>query len=127
MRRLQRIFLLSLCLAVTMVARGQSPSAVQGPSRVDDAYQLLANGTLLGSFGKFPANGQSPVGYIERPRYFRLPRVQSPSTNGSDEGTQVLAFRVWMSPIWHGSPNSGGLRAAPFLGEARTGDGGRAD
>ena len=88
--------------------------ALAGPADVDDAYQVFANGRLLGSFGKFPASGGRPVIYVTQPRMFALPPAQ-----GDRSGTRVLAFRVWMSPITltH-DPDAGGMHTAPLLGEA---------
>ncbi len=89
--------------------------AVLGPADVDDAYQVFADGRLLGSFGKFPASGGRPVIYSSQPRMFPLP--QAAGENG--DSTQVLAFRVWMEPstLTH-EPDAGGMKSAPLLGEA---------
>jgi hypothetical protein len=86
--------------------------ALAGPSAVDDGYQILQDGNLLGSFGGFST--PSPVIYSTQPMMFALP--QSP--DGSPT-TRVLAFRVWMEPsTLKDFPDVGGLRTAPLLGEA---------
>ncbi len=89
--------------------------ALTGPADVDDAYQVFANGKLLGSFGKFPASGGRPAVYNTQPRMFSLP--QPGGTAGA--ATQVLAFRIWMEPsTLILSSDAGGMHAAPLLGEA---------
>jgi hypothetical protein len=87
------------------------PLALAGPAGVDDAYQLFADGELLGSFGDFTSS--PPRVYWERPELFRLPE----SSTASD-GVRVLAFRVWMEPATLADPIAGGMRAAPVLGES---------
>jgi hypothetical protein len=85
--------------------------AVDGPSDVDDAYQLFANGTLLGSFGDF--SGAFPEPYFSQPMQFPIqPGPQASST-------LVLAFRIWLTPYAaEFIPNAGGLHTAPLLGSA---------
>jgi hypothetical protein len=86
--------------------------ALAGPSAVDDGYEVLQDGNLLGSFGGFSSS--RPVVYSTQPMMFALP--QSP--DGSPT-TRVLAFRVWMEPsTLKDFPDVGGLRTAPLLGEA---------
>jgi Stage II sporulation protein E (SpoIIE) len=86
--------------------------ALAGPSAVDDGYQILQDGNLLGSFGRFST--PKPVIYSTQPMMFALP--QSP--DGSPT-TRVLAFRIWMDPsTLKDFPDVGGLRSAPLLGEA---------
>ena len=91
--------------------------ALAGPSNVDDAYQVFANGTLLGSFGKFTTGRQRPVIYATRPQMFLLPQTRT--SNNIGVTTQVLAFRVWMEPhtlIFE--RDAGGFHNAPLLGES---------
>jgi len=91
---------------------GQS-FAVIGPSNVDGAYQVFANGVLLGSFGKFPENGQPPVEYTTQPVMFQLPPVLAGNTD------LVVAFRVWTGPhILAVAPDAGGFHSAPLLGDS---------
>ena len=89
--------------------------ALVGPADMDDAYQIFANGKLLGSFGKFPASDGRPMIFFTQPRMFPLP--QPGGTAGV--ATQVLAFRVWMEPsTLIVNSDAGGMHAAPLLGEA---------
>ncbi|HET9087805.1 MAG TPA: SpoIIE family protein phosphatase [Acidobacteriaceae bacterium] len=100
----------------TKVPPGQK-LAVAGPSNVDDAYQVFANGALLGGFGKFPGSGGRPVVYISQPAMFSLPQANSSNSRGA--ATRALAFRVWMEPTTlMQEPDSGGMKSAPLLGEA---------
>ncbi|MDE3062757.1 MAG: SpoIIE family protein phosphatase [Acidobacteriota bacterium] len=91
---------------------------------VDDGYQLFAQGELVGSMGRF-RDGKLPVVYFPQPAMHVLP--QSPTVartgpNGNElaaPATQVLAFRVWMSPIrLSHHPFTGGFHYAPLLGES---------
>ncbi len=91
--------------------------ALAGPANVDDAYQVFANGALLGSFGKFPKTGGRPVVYVSQPALFPLPQTNGGNSRGT--ATQALAFRVWMEPnTLTEEPDSGGMKSAPLLGEA---------
>jgi len=83
--------------------------ALAGPEDVDDAYQIFADGSLLGSFGDFSTS--RPKVYYTQPAMFHL------STSGANE---LLAFRFWMEPSTIvASPDAGGMHSAPTLGEAR--------
>jgi hypothetical protein len=96
---------------------GSSPLALAGPADADDAYQVFADGLLLGSFGSF--SGKQPVAYFTQPVQFRLPQGcrQPDATEASP--AQVLAFRFWMEPeTLINSPDAGGMHDAPLLGEA---------
>jgi hypothetical protein len=100
-------------IRVQLEARPGQSFAVVGPSNVDSAYQVFANGTLLGSFGEFPGNGQSPVEYVSQPMMFQLPPVPAGNTD------VLLAFRVWMGPhALVASPDPGGFHSAPQLGDS---------
>jgi Stage II sporulation protein E (SpoIIE) len=99
-------------IRVQVDARPGQKFAVSGPSNVDDVYQVFANGTLLGSFGKFP-EGQTPTEYYSQPMMFQLPQAQA-------QGPQVvvLAFRVWMEPdTLLKAPDAGGFHDAPLIGD----------
>lgn len=83
--------------------------SVAGPDDVDDAYQLFANGTLLGSFGDF--SGAFPEPYFSQPMKFPI----QPGPQASP--TLVLAFRIWLTPYAaEFIPNAGGFHTAPLLG-----------
>ena len=88
--------------------------ALAGPSDVDDGFQVFANGILLGSFGDFSTS--HPSSYYTQPTIFPIPPPQDAS---KADGTEVLAFRLWMEPatlIY--APEAGGFHAAPLLGQA---------
>ena len=96
---------------VNVSADSDVPLAIAGPSDVDDAYQLFANGKMLGSFGTFH-EGTTPTAQNTQPRMFSLPRQGAADT-------QVLAFRVWMAPGTAATqPGAGGFHSAPTIGEA---------
>jgi hypothetical protein len=68
-------------IRVNTAARPGEKLALAGPADVDDAYQVFANGTLLGSFGKFPATGGRPV---------MQDRTSSkPQSNGKEGGKSI--------------------------------------
>jgi len=99
-------------IRVQVAAPAGEKLALAGPSAVDDGYQVLQDGNLLGSFGGFST--LRPVIYSTQPMVFALPE----SPDGSPT-TRLLAFRVWMeSSTLKDFPNVGGLRTAPLLGEA---------
>jgi serine phosphatase RsbU (regulator of sigma subunit) len=88
--------------------------SLTGPTDVDDAFQVFANGSLLGSFGDFSAS--HPVTYSTQPTLFPLP---SSALSHAPDGTQVLAFRLWMDPSsLNSEPDAGGFHNAPQLGQA---------
>ena len=83
--------------------------ALAGPNDVDDAFQVFANGTLLGSFGDFSTS--HPTVYESLPTLFPIPPTS--------DGTQVFAFRIWMEPsTLTYTPDAGGFHTAPLLGHA---------
>jgi hypothetical protein len=93
--------------------------ALAGPVQVDDGYQVFANGRLLGGYGRFREPGEDPVVYWTQPVLYSLPDPTPGSSAGATSATELLAFRVWMGSmgLLH-SPDAGGLRYAPLLGEA---------
>lgn len=94
---------------------GQAPSlALGGPASVDDAYQLFADGRLLGSFGRF--SGREPTIYNTQPMLFEVPNI---NTGNGPAPERVLAFRFWMAPMTAViQAGAGGLHTAPLLGQA---------
>jgi len=98
--------------------------AIAGPADMDDAYQLFANGSLLGNFGDF-SRGR-PVIYYTQPMIFPLPpesanrRAESRDASMADgPATVELAFRIWMEPNeLRLLPDAGGIHTAPLLGNA---------
>jgi hypothetical protein len=82
--------------------------ALAGPTDFDDAYQVFANGKLVGGFGDF--TGAHPEAYYSQPTMFRL---RGPGRS------RVLAFRFWMTPATlQMAPEAGGMHDPPVLGEA---------
>jgi hypothetical protein len=61
--------------------------AITLPHDVDDAYQIFANGEIVGQFGRFTERGVTL--YDNQPRAFRLPAK-------SRAGPVTIAIRVWM-------------------------------
>lgn len=91
--------------------------ALEGPFWMEDGYQAFANGTLLGSFGKFRGPGRKPVTYFTQPAMFPLPAVLEA---GSAPAPLTVAFRVWIGrPGLLHFPDSGGLHYAPLLGDTK--------
>jgi len=82
--------------------------AVLGPWAVDSAYQVYANGTLVGGVGGFA--DPIPTAYGDHyPRMFLLrPRVAG--------GPIVIAIRVWMGAWGANEPGAGGIHIAPAIG-----------
>jgi len=92
------------------VADANKPLAIKTPDNVDDAFQVFANGRLIGSFGEFTA--KRVVCYLSRPLVFPLP---APDANGNI----LLAIRFYMQPIvlvLGDSPESGGMHETPLVG-----------
>lgn len=95
-------------------ARQGERLALDVAGNVDDAFQAFADGTLLGSFGHFPAGSSHPVPYYSQPTMFQLP--QSGATGSK---TLTIALRVWMAPTdLQSAPDAGGLHNPPVLGQA---------
>ena len=99
-------------IRVRCQSQGAQPLAMTGPADLDDAYQLFANGKLLGGFGNF--SGKEPVVYYTQPLQFHLPESCDPGAPAL-----MLAFRFWMQPsTLLSTPDAGGMHNAPLLGEA---------
>lgn len=83
--------------------------ALLGPWQVDSAYQVYADGRLLGGVGNF--SGATPIAYgYHYPTYFAL----APTPG---QRFMVIAIRVWMGPWELGDPQGGGMHIAPAIGE----------
>jgi hypothetical protein len=96
---------------------GGGALALAGPASQDDAYQVFADGKLLGAFGDFST--AEPVIYYTRPVQFRLPESSCKGSPSEATPAQVLAFRFWMAPgTQMSTPDAGGMHKAPWLGEA---------
>jgi hypothetical protein len=84
--------------------------ALKMPDQADDAYQVYANGQLIGEFGKFSEHGVTA--YPALSEAFSLPREMR-------DGPVTLAIRMWMdSATRFNSPDAGGLHGPPALGYA---------
>jgi hypothetical protein len=91
-------------------ANAASQLALKMPASFDGAYQVYANGQLIGQFGQFTANGVKF--YQSQPRAFQLPGSSVP-------GSITLTIRMWMDPAATlYDPAAGGLHGPPVLGQA---------
>jgi Stage II sporulation protein E (SpoIIE) len=112
-------------------ARSGESLALEGPVNFDDAYQVFADGKLLGSYGDF--SGKTPVASFSQPKLFMLaqPRGDTAATDScgamtsdlsgtdTDSRTCVVAFRLWVGPAGLvNEPDAGGMHSAPMLGDA---------
>ena len=98
-------------LRVHVDAAGQ-PLWIKMPDHVDDAYQVFANGTLVGQFGSFSDHGVRC--YRSRAMAFPLPAPDA-------HGDLVLAIRFYEEPfvlVGGTSGDSGGMHQAPVVGLA---------
>lgn len=102
-------------LRVVVYGAGSDAIALNGPASVDSAYQVYADGKLLGGVGDF--RGRQPVVHAVQPRLFELPAGAS-----SKRRAMVIAVRVWTPPGVAGT-DAGGMRVAPRIGSL---DGARA-
>ena len=88
------------------------PLWLKMPDNFDDAYQVYANGRLLGHFGTFSAKHVTT--YAAQPASFPLP---APGPDGNFD----LAVRFYMlASTQFDSPDAGGLNGPPVLGLAST-------
>jgi hypothetical protein len=95
-------------LDILVTAPAGETLAIAGPFAVDSAYQLYANGRLLGGVGDF--SGATPKAYSDhRPSLFKLP----PDMRAG--GHIVVAIRVWLGQ-WPRDPEGGGIHIAPLIG-----------
>ena len=102
-------------IAVQVSAPAGGGIAIAAPPDVDVAYQLFANGRLLGGTGQLSGGAGPQVTHSAAlPEKFLLP---PPSNHEPYPATLVLAFRVWTSPATLANyPEAGGLRSAPAIG-----------
>src|ERR1017187_7504739 len=104
-------------LRVRVAERPGERLAVNAPLEADDAYQLFANGTHIGSLGKFDRQGKIVATYFPLPEMFLVPPAPVPA-DGAVETTRSLtfAYRVWMGPVGMTySISPGGIHYAPLL------------
>jgi len=82
------------------------------PANFEDAYEIYANGQLVGSFGSFTATDLVP--YYPQPASFPLPPIPP-------DGQLELALRVYMTASTPARvPDAGGLHDPPVIGIAST-------
>lgn len=101
-------------LRITVAKKPGDRIAISAPLQVEDGYQVFANGTLVGSLGKFGSKGELLDTYFPVPGSYVLPVF--PGKEKSDTEL-TIAFRVWLGPAgFYSLPESGGLHYAPVLG-----------
>jgi hypothetical protein len=112
-------------IRVPLIAESDERLALATYGRVDDAYQLFDHGVLVGSWGRFRGNGESPVTYFTEPVMILLPKSPSLSLSGAaahagaGPAERVLTVRFWIGPVGLAhDPYAGGFHSAPLLGEA---------
>jgi diguanylate cyclase len=93
------------CYIAITPASGVPPQFSLLVPKVDDAYEIYWNGSLIGRNGKLQPH---PVWYFSQPaQIFELGQVQR----------GVLAVRVWKAPLLSDdSGEIGGFRSAPLIG-----------
>ncbi len=90
------------------VANPGQPISLKMPVDFDDAYQVYANGQLVGQFGRF--DSLPPTFFMSRPAVFALP---PPGPDGDIE----LALHFYMSPVSTLNTSvAGGMHQPPILG-----------
>ena len=107
-------------IRVSVAAPSGQDLALAGPSNVDDVYQVFANGSLIGQFGKF--DGRNPTAYYTQPMKFALPRTAAQTAGSASGATNlVIAYRVFMLPsTLKEVADVGGFHDAPILGDTAT-------
>jgi Stage II sporulation protein E (SpoIIE) len=93
---------------------------LNGPNRVDDAYQAFADGQLIGSLGEFKKEDEGPPAPEIPTNMFLLPPGQPVGGAGPETRTLTLAFRVWMNWKAGAMLDAGGMHIAPQLGDLDT-------
>ena len=94
------------------ITNPSQPLALKMPGSFEDAYEIYANGQLVGSFGNFTATDLTP--YSPQPASFALPQIPP-------DGQLELALRVYMTPSTpYRMPDAGGLHGPPIIGLAST-------
>ncbi|HWG22310.1 MAG TPA: SpoIIE family protein phosphatase [Terracidiphilus sp.] len=87
------------------------PLTLLSPEWFDEAFQVFANGRLVGSFGDF--RGPVPVLYYSNPASFTLP---VPDYGHHSDGTTTVAFRFYMPAGSLGTGVTGGMHGPPRIG-----------
>lgn len=92
------------------ISGAKGPLALLGPEWFDSAFQVFANGRLVGSFGGF--TGPIPQLYEGNPSSFPLPLEYGRAPDGST----LIAFRFYMAPASLAHSGTGGMHAPPSIG-----------
>jgi Stage II sporulation protein E (SpoIIE) len=87
------------------------PLTLLSPEWFDEAFQVFANGHLVGSFGDF--NGPIPALYEGNPARFTLPATDY---SRDPDGSTLIAFRFYMAAAALGSRVRGGMHGPPRIG-----------
>lgn len=93
------------------ISGAAGPLTLLSPEWFDNAFQVFANGRLIGSFGDF--NGPAPVLYEGNPARFTLPA--SAYRPGAD-GFTLIAFRFYMAHASLSNSVIGGMHGPPGIG-----------
>ena len=106
-------------IRVSVAAPSGQDLALAGPSNIDDVYQVFANGSFIGQFGKF--NGKTPTAYYTQPMRFDLPHSAAEPFHSTSSTNLVIAYRVFMLPSTLKEVSDvGGFHDAPILGDTAT-------
>jgi hypothetical protein len=92
------------------VRGAESPLTLLGPEWFDSAFQVFANGRLIGSFGDF--SGSVPRLYEGGPSEFSL---RQSDYSREPDGSILIAFRFYMSAASLVHRGTGGIHAAPRI------------
>jgi hypothetical protein len=96
-----------------LISAADGPLALLSPEWFDNAFQVFANGRLIGAFGDF--NGPVPGLYYTHPARFTLSQSgQTPEQGGST----LIAFRFYMPSASLGHGVRGGMHGPPRIGLA---------
>jgi len=94
-------------LRIRVASQGQQ-LALKMPADFEDAYQVYANGQMVGEFGRFDPS--PPAFFIARPAVFALPQQ-------AGGGDIELALRFYMSPVSTlNASGAGGMHESPIIG-----------
>lgn len=93
------------------ISGAEDQLALLGPEWFDSAFQVFANGRLIGSMGNF--NGKIPEPYEGNPSMFTFKL----SPNGREPNESILiAFRFYMDAASLGHRGTGGMHGPPRIG-----------
>jgi hypothetical protein len=93
------------------ISEANGPLVVLGPEWFDSAFQVFANGLLVGSFGEF--TGPVPKLYEGNPSRFSL----GPSEYEREpDGSTLIAFRFYMGSASIAHRVTGGMHGPPRIG-----------